>query len=89
MSEPMRPGRWYVRAIRGLQLLSIVFMWSFLAGVVTWMVNVVRVSRAQGDALTASVGISLVAVPVYTLVASVLTYVFFGLQSGRRRGGDS
>jgi hypothetical protein len=83
---PERPahGPWYERGIQALQLLSIVLMWAFLGGAVTWMVNVVSVSRAQGDALTASVGISLVAVPVYTLVASVLTYVFIGLQRGRR-----
>jgi hypothetical protein len=83
MPEPAR-GPWYERGIRVLQLMSIVLMWAFLGGAVTWMVNVVSVSRAQGDALTASVGISLVAVPVYTLVASVLTYVFIGLQRGRR-----
>jgi hypothetical protein len=83
---PERPERGpaYRRGIRALQLLSIVLMWAFLGAVVTWMVNVVSLSRAQGDALTASVGISLVAVPVYTLVASVLTYVFIGLQRGRR-----
>lgn len=81
--DPVR-GPTYRRGIRALQLLSIVLMWAFLGAVVTWMVNVVSVSRAQGDALTASVGISLVAVPVYTLVASVLTYVFIGLQRGRR-----
>jgi len=83
MPEPDR-GPWYQRGIRALQILSIVLMWAFLGGVVTWMVNVVGVSRAQGDALTASVGISMVAVPVYTLVASVLTYVYFGLRRGRR-----
>lgn len=84
MPEPTRRDRWYRRSIRTLQLMSIVLMWAFLGGTATWMFNVVSVSRAQGDALTASVGISLVAVPVYTLVASVLTYVFFGLQRGRR-----
>jgi hypothetical protein len=84
MPEPARHGRWYQRGIHALQLMSIVLMWAFLGGVVTWMTNVVGVSRAQGDALTASVGISLVAVPVYTLVASVLTYVYFGLRRGRR-----
>ena len=84
MPEPVRHGRWYQRGIRALQLMSIVLMWAFLGGVVTWMLNVVSVSREQGDALTASVGISMVAVPVYTLVASVLTYVYFGLRRGRR-----
>jgi hypothetical protein len=84
MPERSQHGPWYERGIRALQLMSIVLMWAFLGAAVTWMVNVVSVARAQGDALTASVGISLVAVPVYTLVASVLTYVFIGLQMGRK-----
>ena len=67
-----------------LQVLSIVLMWSFLGGAIAWMVNAVQLSLSLGDALTVSVGLSLVVIPVYTLVASVLTYVFFGLQRGRR-----
>lgn len=88
MPELARRGRWYQRGIRTLQLLSIVLMWTFLGGVVTWMFNVVSVARSQEDALTMSIGISLVAVPVYTLVAAVLTYVYFGLQRGRRGPGE-
>lgn len=83
MSKPDTHGPWYRRGIRLLRLMSIVLMWLFLGGVITWMVNVVRVSHSLGDALTVSVGVSVVAVAVYTLVAAVLTYVFFGLQSGR------
>lgn len=82
MREPGR-GPWYERGIRTLQLLSIVLMWTFLGAIVSWVVNMVRVSRSLGDALTASVGISLVAIPVYSLVAGILTYVYFGLQRGR------
>ncbi len=85
MRDPRGP--WYERGIRTLQVLSIVLMWSFLAGIVSWVINMVRVSHALGDALTAAVGISLVAIPVYTLVASILTYVYFGIQRGRRGAG--
>lgn len=83
---PTREGdrRWYRRGIRTLQMISIGLMWGFLLSAVAWMINVVQLSLSLGDALTVSVGISLVAVPVYTLLASVLTYVFFGLQRGRR-----
>jgi hypothetical protein len=88
MVEPVRHGRWYQRGIRALQLLSVLLMWIFLGAAVTWMVNVVRVARSLGDALTASVWISLLAASVYTLVASVLTYVYFGLQRGRRGAGE-
>ena len=85
--DPHAPS-WHPRGIRLLQILSIVLMWAFLGGVVAWMVNVVQLSLSLGDALTVSVGISLVVIPVYTLVAGVLTYVFFGLQRGRRSGED-
>ncbi|MFN8176864.1 MAG: hypothetical protein U0167_03005 [bacterium] len=84
MQAPDRGGSSEDLLIRTLQVASIVLMWAFLGAVVAWMINVVRLSLSLGDALTVSVGISLVVVPVYTLVASVLTYVFFGLQRGRR-----
>jgi hypothetical protein len=79
---------WRLRGIHTLQILSIVLMWAFLGGAVAWMVNAVQLSLSLGDALTVSVGLSLVVIPVYTLVASVLTYVFFGLQRGRRTTED-
>jgi len=82
----LRP--WRERGIRTLQVVSIVLMWSFLGGVVAWMVTCVQLSLSLGDALTVSVGISLVVIPVFTLVASVLTYVFFGLQRGRKDPED-
>ena len=85
MPERDDRGAWYRWGIGALQLASIMLMWLFLIGVVSWIVNVVLVARSLGDALTTSVGISLVAIPVYTLVASVLTYVFFGLRRGGRR----
>lgn len=78
--------RW---SIRLAQVASIVMMWMFLAGVVAWIVHLVLVSRRLDDALTASVGISLVAIPVYTLVAGILTYVFLGLWRGRTREGEA
>jgi hypothetical protein len=84
MPEADRRPAWYQGGIRALQIASIAMMWLFLGSVVAWVVNEVRVSLSLGDALTASIGISLVAIPVYTLVATVLTYVFFGLARGRR-----
>jgi hypothetical protein len=83
-----RGPSWYRGSIRALQVLSIVLMWAFLGAVVAWIVNVVQLSLSLGDALTVSVGISLVVIPVYSLVAGVLTYVFFGLQRGRRSRED-
>ena len=87
MPESRPRGHWYQRGIRSLQILSIMLMWAFLGGIVTWVLNMVRISHSLGDALNASVGISLIAIPVYSLVAGILTYVFFGIQRGRRGSG--
>ncbi|MFQ5719256.1 MAG: hypothetical protein ACE5IK_06880 [Acidobacteriota bacterium] len=75
-------------AIHLLQVCSIVIMWVFLLTVVGWIVHLVRVARELRDAQTASLAISLVAIPVYMLVAGVLTYVFFGLRRGAFTPGD-
>jgi len=79
-------ARWYHRSIRLVQVMSIGIMWVFLASVVFWILHLVSVSRTLGDALTASVGISIVAIPVYTLVAGILPYVFIGLWRGGKNG---
>jgi hypothetical protein len=88
MPEPARRGRWYERGIRTLQFLSIVLMWTFLGAIVTWVLNMVKVAHRLGDSLTAAVGISLIAIPVYSLVAAILTFVYFGIQNGRQEDGE-
>jgi hypothetical protein len=40
------------------------------------------------DVPSASVGISIVAIPVFLMGAAILTYVFVGLQRGRRMDGE-
>ena len=71
--------RWIVY----LQLASIAWMWVFVVGISAWILHLIRLSIQLNDQVTASVGISLVAIPVFVSVASVLTYVFVGLQRGR------
>jgi len=79
MPDSKRPP-WYRRSLKLAQIASIAMMWLFLAGVVTWILHLVAVSRRLGDALTASIAIGLVAIPVYILVAGILTVVFVGIQ---------
>ena len=71
--------RWIVY----LQLASMAVMWVFVVSISVWILNLIRLSVLLNDQVTASVGISLVAIPVFFSVASVLTYVFVGLQRGR------
>jgi small-conductance mechanosensitive channel len=67
-----------------LQILSISLIWMLFAGIALWIFNLIRQSIRLRDAPDASVAISIVAIPVFLLLASVLTYVFVGLRRGRK-----
>jgi len=62
------------------QLFSVLFIWVFVCVITVWIVNLIQLSLELNDAPGASVGISIVAIPVFITLASVLTYVFVGLQ---------
>jgi len=72
-----------------LQVLSISMIWVFVGGITAWIVNLLSLSLEYQDALGASIGISLVAVPVFLGLAGVLTYVFVGLRREFVRERDS
>lgn len=71
------------RVIFGLQVLSVSMIWVFCLGICAWVIHLLLLSHRLHDVPSASVGISIVAIPVFITGASVLTYVFIGL----RRGG--
>jgi uncharacterized membrane protein YeiH len=62
------------------QILSVSLIWVFVIGVGFWIANLISLSIELHDVPGASVGISIVAVPVFVILAGVLTYVFVGLQ---------
>jgi hypothetical protein len=66
-----------------LQVLSVAWMWVFVLGITGWIIHLIRLSIRLNDMPTASVGISIVAIPVFLTGAGVLTYVYVGLQRGR------
>ncbi len=76
------------RLIGILQILSISLVWMLFAGIAVWIFNLIRQSLRLRDAPDASVAISIVAIPVFFLLASVLTYVFVGLRRGRKEDRD-
>jgi hypothetical protein len=78
MSAPRVPTWIFI-----LQVLSMAMIWVFAIGISTWIVHLLRLSRQLQDVPSASVGISIVAIPVFLTGASVLTYAFVGLQRGR------
>jgi hypothetical protein len=76
------------KIIEGLQILSISLIWLLFTGIAVWIVTLIRESLKLHDAPDASVGISIVAIPVFFLLASVLTYVFVGLRKGRKEHAE-
>lgn len=72
-----------------LQVASVVAIWIFVIGISSWIIHLLRLSHQLHDVPSASIGISIVAIPVFLTGASVLTYVFVGLRRGRLdRGAD-
>ena len=76
------------KTIEALQFLSISLIWVLFTGIAVWILTLIRESRKLHDAPDASVGISIVAIPVFFLLASVLTYVFIGLRKGRKEESE-
>ena len=74
--------------IYALQVASVAVMWFFVLGISGWILHLLRLSYRLNDVPSASVGISIVAIPVFLAGAAVLTLVFVGLQKGREETGD-
>ena len=65
------------------QFVSLLLMWIFVLAITVWIINLILLSIELDDVPGASVAISIVAIPVFVTLASVLTYVFVGLQRAR------
>ncbi|MGB3398540.1 MAG: hypothetical protein WBA34_00040 [Candidatus Deferrimicrobiaceae bacterium] len=76
------------KLIEALQVLSIALIWVLFTGIAVWIVTLIKESLRLHDAPDASVGISIVAIPVFFTLASVLTYVFVGLRKGRKEESE-
>ena len=57
---------------------------AFALGVVTWIVHLVRLSHTLDDVPDASIAISIVAIPVFLVLAGVFAYVVIGLLHASR-----
>ncbi len=74
-----------------MQLASVTMIWVFVLGISFWIIHLLRLSRELNDLPSGSLAISMLAIPVFLLGASVLTYVFVGLRRGREPlgGGEA
>jgi hypothetical protein len=51
----------------------------FIGGIVAWIAHLIRTAWRLKDVPSASIGISLVAIPVFLTLLGVILYVFWGL----------
>ncbi|MDH3628039.1 MAG: hypothetical protein OES25_10330 [Acidobacteriota bacterium] len=77
-ATPTPTPRW----IYALQIASVGMIWVFVLSISVWILHLLRLSYRLNDVPSASFAISIVAIPVFVTGASVLTYVFVGLQRG-------
>jgi hypothetical protein len=73
------------RIISIAQVVSVSLIWVLVTVIVVWIIGLIRLSIELHDVPGASVGISIVAVPIFITLAAILTYVFVGLQREKRR----
>jgi hypothetical protein len=71
------------KTIHGMQIASLIYIWIFVIAVDSWIISLLRVAQKLDDALNASVAIGIIAIPLFLTIASILTYVFVGLQRYR------
>jgi hypothetical protein len=82
------PGSVSDRTVRVIQWAMAGAAVLFIGGIVTWISHLIRTAWRLKDVPSASIGISLVAIPVFLTLLGVILYVFWGLlvdQSGERR----
>jgi hypothetical protein len=72
------------RLVRTLQWVWLGAAVTLVGGIITWIIHLLRASWALGDVPSASIGISLVAIPIFVVLMSVVFYVFWGLRSDGR-----
>ena len=65
--------------VRVVQLGILALFWAFVIGIISWIIGLIRLSLQLRDIPSASIGISLVAIPVFLLLLGLVTYVFWGI----------
>ena len=80
-----RPRSEFDRLVRTMQWIWLTVAILLVGGIISWIIHLIRTAWTLGDVPSASIGISLVAIPIFVVLVSVVLYVFFGL---RNDGGE-
>ncbi len=71
------------RTVRMLQWLWIAVAFGLIGGIISWITHLIRTAWRLGDTPSASIGISLVSIPIFLTMLGVILYVFVGLRGDR------
>jgi hypothetical protein len=72
------------RLVRTLQWVWLAVAILLVGGIIAWIIHLIRAAWTLGDVPSASVGISIVAIPIFIVLVSVVLYVFLGLRADAR-----
>lgn len=67
------------KIVFGFQLAMMASFVLAIGGIVAWIISLIRLSHELQDVPSASIGISIVAIPVFLTLLGVFLYVFWGL----------
>ena len=74
------------RLVRTLQWIWLAGAFLLVGGIITWIIHLIVTSWRLDDVIQASVGISIVAIPIFLVFMGVVFYVFWGVAlHGRKR----
>jgi len=71
------------KTVRKLQWLWLVVAFGLIGGIITWITHLIRTAWRLGDTPSASIGISIVSIPIFLTMLGVIVYVFVGLRGDR------
>ena len=71
------------RTVRKLQWLWVAVAFGLIGGIITWISHLIRTAWRLKDVPSASIGISLVSIPIFLTMLGVIVYVFVGLRGDR------
>ena len=74
------------RLVRRLQWIWLGGAFLLVGGIIVWIIHLIVASWRLDDVIQASVGISIVAIPIFLVFMGVIFYVFWGVAlNGRKR----
>ncbi|NIT04169.1 hypothetical protein GTO10_04575 [Candidatus Saccharibacteria bacterium] len=73
------------RLVRILQWIWLSFAFVLVGGIIIWILHLIRAAWTLDDVPSASIGISIVAIPIFLVFMGVVFYVFWGLTHPRQK----